>query len=66
MLIIFNFNFTIKSFKSCKFAGRQNSNVAFIGLGQMGHRMVNNLIKQGKTPRVYDVVPSAITSIKGR
>ncbi|XP_066262595.1 3-hydroxyisobutyrate dehydrogenase, mitochondrial [Euwallacea similis] len=44
---------------------RHNSNVAFIGLGQMGHRMVNNLIKHGKTPRIYDVVPSAISSIKG-
>lgn len=50
----------------CVFSGRQNSNVAFIGLGQMGHRMVNNLIKHGKTPRVYDVVPSAVTSIKGK
>nr|AEE61378.1 unknown [Dendroctonus ponderosae] len=44
---------------------RPNSNVAFIGLGQMGTRMVNNLIKHGKQPRVYDVVPSAVSSIKG-
>ncbi|KAF7284390.1 3-hydroxyisobutyrate dehydrogenase, mitochondrial [Rhynchophorus ferrugineus] len=44
---------------------RQNSNIAFIGLGQMGARMVNNLIKNGEKPKVYDVVPEAAKSLKG-
>jgi len=44
---------------------RQNSNIAFIGLGQMGARMVNNLTKNGKKPRVYDIAPSAVKSIQG-
>ncbi|XP_050305523.1 NAD-dependent L-serine dehydrogenase [Anthonomus grandis grandis] len=44
---------------------RQNSNVAFLGCGQMGARMVNNLIKHGKKPKIYDVVPSAIQNIQG-
>lgn len=43
---------------------RANSNIAFIGVGQMGYRMVNNLIKNGKKPRIYDVLPAA-TNIKG-
>lgn len=44
---------------------RQNSNIAFIGLGQMGARMVNNLLKNGVKPKVYDVVPEAAKSLKG-
>ncbi|KAG5893855.1 hypothetical protein JTB14_002581 [Gonioctena quinquepunctata] len=44
---------------------RNASNVAFIGLGQMGTRMANNLIKKGQSLKVYDVVPSAAASVEG-
>ncbi|CAG9766444.1 unnamed protein product [Ceutorhynchus assimilis] len=44
---------------------RSNSNVAFIGLGQMGARMVENLIKNGQKPRVYDIIPAAASTIQG-
>lgn len=38
-------------------------NIAFIGLGHMGHPMVCNLIKAGHSVRVFDVVPDAIQSL---
>ncbi|KAL1513771.1 hypothetical protein ABEB36_003136 [Hypothenemus hampei] len=31
----------------------------------MGSRMVNNLVKHGQKPRVYDVVPAALASVNG-
>lgn len=39
--------------------------VAFIGLGNMGSRMSNNMIKKGTKLRVFDVMPAAAQSIQG-
>ncbi len=36
------------------------SNIAFIGLGNMGGPMAQNLIKAGHTLRVFDLVPHAV------
>ncbi len=36
------------------------SNIAFIGLGNMGAPMAQNLIKAGHTLRVYDLVPYSV------
>ncbi|XP_023016510.1 3-hydroxyisobutyrate dehydrogenase, mitochondrial [Leptinotarsa decemlineata] len=44
---------------------RNSSNVAFIGLGQMGKRMAANLISKGQSLKVYDTVPAAAASVKG-
>jgi 3-hydroxyisobutyrate dehydrogenase len=37
--------------------------VGFIGLGHMGTPMVRNLMKQGYTVQVYDVVPQAVAAL---
>lgn len=42
-----------------------SNTVAFIGLGNMGARMANNLIKKGTKLKVFDVVPAAAQSIQG-
>jgi len=36
------------------------SRVAFIGLGNMGGPMAANLVKNGHTVRVFDLVPAAV------
>ncbi|CAH1169926.1 unnamed protein product [Phaedon cochleariae] len=44
---------------------RNASNVSFIGLGQMGTRMANNLVKKGQQIKVFDIVPEALSSVSG-
>ncbi|XP_018575349.1 3-hydroxyisobutyrate dehydrogenase, mitochondrial isoform X2 [Anoplophora glabripennis] len=44
---------------------RHGSNIAFIGLGNMGSRMARNLIKKGCSLKIYDMVPSAKAAIQG-
>lgn len=39
------------------------SSIAFIGLGNMGAPMANNLIKAGHSLAVYDLVPGAVNSL---
>ncbi|PAM55915.1 3-hydroxyisobutyrate dehydrogenase, partial [Acinetobacter baumannii] len=36
------------------------SRIAFIGLGNMGGPMAANLVKNGHTVRVFDLVPAAV------
>ncbi|CAH2010803.1 unnamed protein product [Acanthoscelides obtectus] len=47
------------------FQHRNASNVAFIGVGQMGARMVKNLISKGEKVKVFDSVPQAASSVQG-
>lgn len=48
------------------FSGRNASSVGFIGIGQMGKRMVNNLVRKGqKNIKVYDTIPSALVGLEG-
>ncbi|CAG9856369.1 unnamed protein product [Phyllotreta striolata] len=47
------------------FQTRNASNVSFIGIGQMGSRMVKNLLKKGQEVKVFDVVPAAASSVPG-
>lgn len=39
--------------------------VGFIGLGNMGSRMVANLLKKGERLKVYDILPSAAKTLQG-
>lgn len=39
--------------------------VGFIGLGNMGSRMVANLVRKGERLRVYDILPSAAKNLQG-
>ena len=39
------------------------SSIAFIGLGNMGAPMANNLIKAGHQLAVFDLVPGAVNSL---
>ncbi|XP_031638672.1 probable 3-hydroxyisobutyrate dehydrogenase, mitochondrial [Contarinia nasturtii] len=50
-----------KSFSKCmsSSAASKSFNVGFIGLGNMGSRMANNLIKKGHKINAFDVAPSA-------
>ncbi|XP_060535971.1 probable 3-hydroxyisobutyrate dehydrogenase, mitochondrial [Cylas formicarius] len=52
---------------NCIHKRHASSNVAFIGLGQMGARMATNLLKKGQNIKlkVYDVSPAAAGSVKG-
>ncbi|KAJ8969897.1 hypothetical protein NQ317_014912 [Molorchus minor] len=43
---------------------RNESHIAFVGLGNMGARMAKNLIKHGKKVNVYDINPSAVTALE--
>lgn len=45
-------------------AAAAKSPVGFIGLGNMGGHMANNLLKKGNDLVIYDVVPAAIESVK--
>ncbi|CAG9833170.1 unnamed protein product [Diabrotica balteata] len=45
------------------FQTRNASNVSFIGLGQMGARMVKNLTSKGQEVKVFDIVPAALNSV---
>lgn len=47
------------------FIGRNASQIAFIGIGQMGARMANNLISKGETLRIYDSLPENSQQVKG-
>lgn len=40
--------------------------VGFIGLGCMGFHMVNNLVKHGVKPLIYDVNPAAIKQLTSK
>jgi 3-hydroxyisobutyrate dehydrogenase len=44
-------------------AHRKNMRIAFIGLGNMGNPMVRNLLKQGHTVKVYDVVATLVEKL---
>lgn len=37
--------------------------IGFIGLGRMGTPMVQNLLKAGYAPKVYDIIPEKITAL---
>src|SRR3989338_2820262 len=39
------------------------AHIGFIGLGHMGNPMVRNLLKQGHTVKVYDVMPAALQAL---
>ncbi|QJR14941.1 3-hydroxyisobutyrate dehydrogenase [Usitatibacter palustris] len=39
--------------------------IGFIGLGHMGNPMVRNLLKQGHSLKVYDVVPDLVKKVVG-
>lgn len=39
------------------------SNIAFIGLGQMGSPMAKNLIRKGHQLTVYDINPNSIDEL---
>lgn len=45
-------------------ASTKDTQIAFIGLGNMGGPMAKNLLKQGFEVTVYDLSPSAITELK--
>lgn len=45
------------------FQTRNASNVSFIGLGQMGTRMVKNITSKGQEVKVFDILPAAIDSV---
>lgn len=47
------------------FQQRNKSDVGFIGIGNMGQRMATNLIKKGRTVKVYDASKSAAQSVTG-
>lgn len=39
--------------------------IGFIGLGNMGSRMVTNLVRKGERVKVFDILPSAAKSLPG-
>ncbi|XP_068496103.1 probable 3-hydroxyisobutyrate dehydrogenase, mitochondrial isoform X3 [Phaseolus vulgaris] len=47
--------FSIRTFSSAQASPRQLQNIGFIGLGNMGSRMANNLIKAGFSLTVHDL-----------
>ncbi|EFA06587.2 3-hydroxyisobutyrate dehydrogenase, mitochondrial [Tribolium castaneum] len=44
---------------------RNAGTLAFIGIGNMGSRMANNLVKKGETVRVFDLTPANAKSVPG-
>jgi len=40
------------------------TNIAFIGLGNMGHPMATNLLKAGHNLKVFDLAPQLVTSLE--
>lgn len=43
----------------------KSTDVGFIGLGNMGSRMANNMLQKGLSVKVYDIIPDAAKNVQG-